>query len=158
MVVFSCRLCGLCCHGKGGIIVSPKDLARFSEAFNMSSKDFLLQYTDMDVSKPHINTKDDGFCVFYDSDKSCTIHESRPDVCRAWPYFRGNLIDKVSFEMAKEDCLGISKDISHAVFAHTGYKYLKENDLLAYDKKLQARALILDVHELPSLLEEELGK
>ena len=26
--VFSCQMCGQCCRGQGGIVVSPKDLAR----------------------------------------------------------------------------------------------------------------------------------
>ena len=148
---FSCQRCGHCCFGRGGIVVGQRDLPRLLAYFNMEKEAFLAKYTELFDDKPTLITGDDGFCYFFKEGAGCTIHEARPDVCRAWPYFRGNLIDELSFFMAKEDCSGIVKSVSHAVFAHDGYAYLKENNLLCQDKKTDGRALIVAEDELPKL-------
>ncbi len=148
---FFCQRCGHCCYGRGGIVVGQRDLPRLLAYFNMEKEAFLEKYTELFDGKPTLITGEDGFCYFFKEGAGCTIHEARPDVCRAWPYFRGNLIDELSFAMAKEDCPGIVKDISHAVFAHDGYAYLKENQLLCQDKKIDGRALIVAEEELPEL-------
>ncbi len=148
---FSCRRCGHCCHGRGGSVVGQRDLPRLLVYFNMEKADFLARYTEIFDGKPVLITGGDGFCYFFEEGRGCTIHEARPDVCRAWPYFRGNLIDEFSFAMAKEDCPGIVKTVSHAFFAHDGYAYLKNNGLLCKDKSVDGRALIVDENELPEL-------
>lgn len=148
---FSCQRCGHCCFGRGGIVVGQRDLPRLLAYFNMEKEAFLAKYTELFDGKPTLITGDDGFCYFFKEGAGCTIHEARPDVCRAWPYFRGNLIDELSFFMAKEDCPGIVKSVSHAVFAHDGYAYLKENNLLCQDKKTDGQALIVAEDELPKL-------
>ena len=128
-----------------------RDLPRLLVYFNMEKADFLARYTEIFDGKPVLITGEDDFCYFFEEGRGCTIHEARPDVCRAWPYFRGNLIDEFSFAMAKEDCPGIVKTVSHAFFAHDGYAYLKNNGLLCKDKSVDGRALIVDENELPEL-------
>lgn len=148
-ISFQCQMCGHCCYGSGGIIVGTKDLPRLLTYFNMDEATFLTTYTKNTNGKPCLIVGEDKYCYFFKQDKGCTIHEARPNVCRAWPYFRGNLIDKNSFEMAKEDCKGIVKTVSHAQFAHDGYNYLVENKLLATNPKTEGRALIINEEELP---------
>jgi len=148
---FSCQRCGHCCFGRGGIVVGQRDLPRLLAYFNMEKEAFLAKYTEIFDGKPTLVTGSDGFCLFFKEGAGCTIHEARPDVCRAWPYFRGNLIDELSFAMAREDCPGIVKTISHAEFAHDGYAYLKNNQLLCEDKKTDGRALIVAEEELPKI-------
>ena len=131
--------------------MGQRDLPRLLVYFNMEKADFLARYTEIFDGKPVLITGEDDLCYFFDEGRGCTIHEARPDVCRAWPYFRGNLIDEFSFAMAKEDCPGIVKTVSHAFFAHDGYAYLKNNGLLCKDKSVDGRALIVDENELPEL-------
>lgn len=131
--------------------MGQRDLPRLLVYLNMEKADFLARYTEIFDGKPVLITGEDGFCYFFKEGRGCTIHEARPDVCRAWPYFRGNLIDEFSFAMAKEDCPGIVKTVSHAFFAHDGYAYLKNNGLLCKDKSVDGRALIVDENELPEL-------
>ena len=33
--VFDCQMCGQCCEGEGGIVLSPKDLKRLYEGLNL---------------------------------------------------------------------------------------------------------------------------
>lgn len=147
---FSCKMCGHCCYGEGGIVVGTKDLPRLLEHFQMDKELFFTTYTKKFDNKPCLIVNEDKYCYFFEANKGCTIHEVRPNVCRAWPYFRGNLIDEISLEMAKMDCAGIRSDIAHAIFAHDGYAYLLENDLLGHNPKVDGRALIIREEELPS--------
>ena len=71
-------------------------------------------------------------------------------MCRAWPYFRGNLVDPVSFDMAKADCPGIARDAAHADFAWEGFAYLKTRGILGTDPVREGRALIVGESELPA--------
>ena len=63
---------------------------------------------------------------------------------RAWPFFRGNLLDKESFAMAKDFCPGIKREATHEAFVREGLHYLRTESLLAHDPQREANALILD--------------
>ena len=130
--VFTCRMCGQCCRGEGGIVVSPKDLLRITCALNMSAEEFAAKYGEMRGGKLQIRTGEDGFCIFFAEGKGCTVHAGKPDVCRAWPFFRGNIVDPDSLEMAKDFCPGIDKNCTHAEFARAGRAYLAKHGLLAH--------------------------
>lgn len=146
---FSCRRCGKCCEGKGGIVVGPRDLPRLCAYFGLPAAEVLERYTENIGGKPVLKCGDDGFCLFFKAGTGCRIHPARPAVCRAWPFFRGNLVDRVSFDMAKDDCPGIGREVSHAAFAHEGFRYLSEYKLRAHDIFHEGRALIIDEAELP---------
>ena len=141
--VFNCRMCGHCCEGRGGIIVSPKDLARISAFLHMTPEAFVERYGMRHNGKLKIRSGEDGFCVFFAAGRGCAVHEGKPDICRAWPFFRGNIEDPESLALAREYCPGINAAASHAVFAREGRRYLRENGLLASDPSCEANALIL---------------
>jgi len=147
--LFQCRRCGHCCHGQGGIVVSPRDLKRLCRHLGMDAATFLAKHTEKRGGKPMLLTGPDGWCEFFRHDQGCIIHPARPDICRAWPYFRGNLVDEISFLMAREDCPGIAAHATHAAFAREGYAYLRQHDLLGRDPATDGRALIVSEHELP---------
>ena len=141
--LFSCRMCGHCCEGKGGIIVSPTDLARLADYMKMPPQNFIEQYCEQSGGKLKIRIGGDGYCLFFRSGQGCRVHEAKPAICRAWPFFRGNLEDPVSFAMAKEFCPGINPTVTHEFFSQAGKTYLQKNGLLAKDRICEANALIL---------------
>lgn len=96
----------------------------------MPVNSFLERYAEQRGAKFHISVGLDGCCVFFDPQKLCTVHQARPDICRAWPFFRGNLVDPVSLSMAKEYCPGIDKNVTFARFARSGAEALAREDLL----------------------------
>ena len=53
--------------------------------------------------------------------------------------------------MAREDCPGISREASHAQFAHEGFRYLEDYKLRCRDIRTEGRAVIVDESELPPL-------
>ena len=85
----------------------------------------------------------DGVCIFYADHEGCTVHQNKPAVCKAWPFFRGNLVDPISLELAKDYCPGLNPKVSHKDFASIGRKYLQDEDLLATNAATEANALIL---------------
>lgn len=141
---FDCKMCGHCCHGEGGIVVSPTDLSRLCEHLSMSSEEFIAAYGEYRNGKLKIRTAESLDCIFFQAGKGCAVHEAKPDICRAWPYFRGNLVDKESLEMAKEFCPGIRPNVSHEEFVAAGRSYLRERGLGASNRSNEANALIVD--------------
>ena len=142
--VFDCAMCGHCCEGEGGIIISPKDLTRLAEYFCVSEKEFASNYAEIHNNKLRVKNSSDGFCLFFKVGAGCGVHEAKPDVCRAWPFFKGNIVDKESFSLARVDCKGINPNISHEAFAKAGIELLIEQGLIACDATVSGNALILD--------------
>ena len=140
--VFDCVRCGQCCTGEGGIVVGPRDQTRLAAHLHMTIEAFLRTYTRTRAGKYLVCTGEDGRCVFFRDGVGCTVHTAKPDVCRAWPFFRGNMVDLISFAMAKEFCPGIARDATHAAFVAEGREYLREQRLEAHDGEHEANALL----------------
>ncbi len=140
--VFQCRMCGQCCEGYGGIVVSPKDLERLATHLCMDAQRCITRYCYTHNGKLKIRSNTEGYCVFFEKGKGCIVHEGKPAICRAWPFFRGNMLDAESLFMAKAYCPGIRDDIEHKEFQKEGTLYLKSHNLSASNVKEEAHALM----------------
>jgi len=139
---FECRMCGHCCHGEGGIVMTKKDQKRLAAFLEISIEELLEKHAHERGGKYHLNVKEDLYCIFFK--EGCGVHPGRPDVCRAWPFFRGNLIDEISWEMIQEYCPGVNPKAGHKEFVKQGREYLRKEDLLRYDPETSPNALISD--------------
>ena len=139
---FECRMCGHCCQGEGGIIMTVKDQKRLAEHLGMAVNELVIQFTHERGGKLHLNSGDDKYCIFFK--EGCSVHPGRPDICRAWPFFRGNLVDETSWEMIQDYCPGVNPEAGHAEFVREGRAYLRKEDLLRYDPDTSPNALISD--------------
>lgn len=63
--VFDCQMCGQCCEGEGGIVLSPKDLKRLYEGLNLEKQAFLDAYGVFRNGKWQVRTGEDGNCIFF---------------------------------------------------------------------------------------------
>lgn len=138
---FLCRCCGHCCEGVGGIVVDEGDLARLCEYFGLGPEELEARYGERRGGKLHIRAGEDGQCIFFVVGEGCAVHSVKPDICRAWPYFRGNLVDGASLALAKDFCPGIPREIALAAFREQGLEYLQRRDLVAESATTGARAL-----------------
>ncbi len=146
---FNCRCCGHCCTGKGGIVVSPSDLARLCAHLEISAEAFEAAYGERRSEKLHVRAGEDGNCIFFTAGAGCSVHLYKPDICRAWPYFRGNLVDAESLALAKDFCPGIPPDMPFEEFMREGIDYLVRNNLVAGGEPEEAGALrVADIVEL----------
>lgn len=144
VVAFECRMCGHCCQGEGGIILTDKDRKRLAAHLKLSVEEMIARYTAVQNGKIGVACGEGGYCVFFVEGKGCSVHPGRPDVCRAWPFFRGNLIDKDSWEMIQEYCPGVNPEAGHAEFARQGRAYLLEHGLARDKNPDNPNALIID--------------
>lgn len=143
-LVFKCKKCGQCCEGRGGIVLSPADLSRLA-AFLGSGEDVVRrEYAEVSNGKLKIRIGTDGKCVFFREGQGCIVHEGKPDICRAWPFFRGNLLDPVSFALAREFCPGIGRDVTFLEFSQAGRDWIACEKLGARNPDTEANALIMD--------------
>jgi len=139
---FDCRMCGECCRGEGGIIAGPRDLPRLCAYLHMETEHFIATYGYQQDGKIKIRTGPDSYCIFFLPGTGCSVHMAKPDICRAWPFFRGNMVDETSLAMAKEFCPGINPAIGHDAFVYAGLRHLEKHQLKASDPKHEANALI----------------
>ncbi len=141
--VFDCRMCGHCCQGEGGIVASAPERDRLAAYLGLSVEDFCARYTEAQGKKLVLRCGEDGYCVFFDPATACTVHPAKPDVCRAWPFFRGNLVDATSWELAQDYCPGIIAARGHTEFARQGKAYLRDNGLNKTGRPDEAGALCI---------------
>ncbi|MFW5487890.1 MAG: YkgJ family cysteine cluster protein [Desulfovibrio sp.] len=129
-ISFSCQRCGHCCEGKGGIIMTEADIERMAKGLGQSREDFLRENTETANGRIRMRVGPDDYCLHYNHEiKGCGVHLIRPDICRAWPFFRGNLIDSVSWELSQDFCPGINPSCGHDVFRSQGMQYLKDENI-----------------------------
>lgn len=127
--VFECRQCGQCCAGVGGIVLGLRDVTRLSRHFGVAEETFLSLYAERHNGKNTVRTGPDGNCLFFRTNFGCSVHKDKPEICRAWPFFRGNLVDPVSLAMAKDFCPGIRRDVTYTEFVLEGRRYLQQYGL-----------------------------
>ena len=142
--VFVCQRCGHCCEGKGGIVLSDKDLSRLAAFFESTIESVIAEFAELSNGKLKIRSGADGYCVFFRAGIGCGAHPARPDICRAWPFFRGNLVDPTSLAFAKDYCPGILREASFEEFGRAGLAYIEKNDLAARGDKKAANSLAVD--------------
>ena len=137
-LAFDCKMCGQCCQGEGGIVVTDEEQKNIAGFLHLSLSGFKEKYIYSKSDKDFIQTAKDSFCIFFQKETGCLIHPVKPKVCRAWPFFRGNLVDKTSWEMAKEYCPGINPDVSFEEFIRQGLDYLQKHNLISEDSMANA--------------------
>lgn len=103
-------------------MVTPADIERLCVYLEISLERFEQEYLEQVDGKKRIRSKDE-WCVFFAA--GCAVHPAKPDVCRAWPFFQGNLMDELSWQMAQTACPGINPEAGHAAFVSEGVEYLR---------------------------------
>jgi Fe-S-cluster containining protein len=90
-VIFECAMCGQCCRGSAYTIVGDQDIKRIAQGKGLEPENVREAFTTADPeNRPGIriikNIGPGNSCSFYDSEnKSCTIHECKPAICRTHP-------------------------------------------------------------------------
>jgi len=140
---FSCQRCGHCCQGSGGIVLTARDRERLARHLGLGVEAMLASCAESSGGKVRLRAGADGFCVFFVQGQGCGVHPGRPDICRAWPYFRGNLVDASSWEMIQTDCPGVNRAAGHRAFVSEGAAYLRKHGLVHEPGPEAPHALVL---------------
>ena len=70
---FSCKMCGHCCKGKGGIVVSPSDLKRLCATLRMEEEEVIRRFGEYVGTKLKIRVGEDGYCIFFREGKGLSL-------------------------------------------------------------------------------------
>ncbi len=146
--VFTCQMCGQCCIGEGGIVLSSTDISRLCTGLDLGREKFKSRYTVQKSGKAMLKSSN-GCCLFFSRNQGCLVHQLKPDICRAWPFFKGNLQDIQSWRLAQDYCPGIKPETGHQEFIKQGLNFLKENSLLYSKQDPDAPAALLKLNEIP---------
>ncbi len=97
-----CKGCSACCHGMGSsIVLDPLDVYRLCAIENQSFEQLLTDKIELNVVKGIIlpNLKMIGeseHCAYLNDEERCSIHPSRPGICRIFPL--GRIYENNSFQ------------------------------------------------------------
>lgn len=87
---FRCIKCGMCCRNDGRhlrrIVLTPLDADRVIQATSLSIEGFSRPSHNASFPFFRIMRKESGACVFLGNDSMCRIYDSRPIVCRCYPF------------------------------------------------------------------------
>lgn len=89
-----CEGCSACCHGMGSsILLDPLDIYRLSNVTEKSFEEMLNNQVELNVADglilPNLKLDQAGEgCVFLNEQGRCSIHGSRPGICRIFPLGR----------------------------------------------------------------------
>jgi hypothetical protein len=104
---FTCTQCGKCCTGAPGFVwVDDAEIAAIAARMGERVPEFTAIYTRKARGKVTLREKANGDCVFYDSQKGCTIYRDRPRQCRTWPFWESNLESEETWVRTEADCPG----------------------------------------------------
>lgn len=103
-----CEGCSECCKNMSGLItLDPYDVYRISKetvTFEKLLLDKIELIADDGVLLPALKMSESGSCTFLNSNGRCSIHKSRPGICRLFPL--GRLYEEESFYyfLQKDEC------------------------------------------------------
>ena len=90
----NCAGCFKCCTGMGtSIVLDPYDVCQIKAALNKSFQELLDQgYIELNMVDglilPNLKMNSKNRCGFLSDEGRCTIHQSRPGICRIFPLGR----------------------------------------------------------------------
>lgn len=106
---FKCTQCGKCCTGSPGYVwVSVEEMAEMANGLNLTLSAFKRLYVRRIGNRYALIEKksDNHSCIFY-QEKQCRVYMNRPLQCRAYPFWKENLLSEESWKQTAIECEGI---------------------------------------------------
>jgi uncharacterized protein len=126
--IFACQLCGQCCMGFGGTYVTGGDILRISDYIKAEPDTFVQRFCDMTGAGPVLTQGQDGRCIFFDTQKQCTIHPVKPRMCRAWPFLETLIKNPENWAAMASACPGMIPSVPHADVSRIVSTQIKHRD------------------------------
>ncbi len=112
--VFDCQMCGDCCQGQGGILVTPAEVAAMAAHLGLDREEFRRRYVVDTAMGPQL-TAPGNRCIFVE-ERRCRVHPVKPRICRQWPFLPALLAHADEFDQAKGACPGLDPHCLHENF------------------------------------------
>ena len=124
--IFVCQQCGYCCQGDTTVSLDENDQERMVKHLGLKREEVARRFWRKTGNTIQMLTID-GHCIFFAN--GCTIHAGKPWRCIQWPLHPSMLDDRENYEVIKESCPGINRDMSYEDFCK------KFTELLQKEKK-----------------------
>ena len=124
--IFVCQQCGYCCQGDTTVSLDENDQERMVKHLGLKREEVARRFWRKTGNTIQMRTVD-GHCIFFSD--GCTIHAGKPWRCTQWPLHPSMLDDRENYEVIKESCPGINRDMSYEDFCK------KFTELLQKEKK-----------------------
>lgn len=89
----TCKRCGVCCRGKMGPIIFPRDVIPLCKKLNVLCQEFLKAFCEKStvvISEKCIDVfylkMENGKCIFSNEKNLCDVYEQRPYQCVHAPF------------------------------------------------------------------------
>lgn len=111
--IFVCEQCGYCCQGETTVSLDENDQKRMVQHLGMSREEVARKFWRRSGKTIQMQTVD-GHCIFYEN--GCTIHAGKPWRCSQWPLHPSMLDSRGNYEIIKESCPGIKREVTYEDF------------------------------------------
>jgi len=131
---FSCTRCSSCCrHESGYVYLSESDLSRLANGFGTDYTAFVetwCRWVPFDRGRERLSLKEKSNfdCVFWES--GCTVYNTRPLQCRAFPFWDNILCSPGAWKTAGESCPGINNGELHSREKIEGFISQMEEEII----------------------------
>ena len=121
--IFDCQQCGYCCQGETTVSLDKNDQERMIKHLGMEREEVAHRYWRQTGNTIQMKIVD-GHCIFYEN--GCTIHAGKPWRCTQWPLHLSILDSQENFEIIKNSCPGINRELSYDEFCKKFSELLKK--------------------------------
>jgi Fe-S-cluster containining protein len=106
-LAFECTRCGACCTGAPGYVwVSVEEIEALARFRNEAIESFTQKFVRRVGNRYSLIEKPTGDCIFWSSERGCTVYPARPVQCQTWPFWSENIESAESWERVKQVCPG----------------------------------------------------
>jgi len=81
---FDCKKCGNCCRRGKDILIDGRDINKLAKELKVTKDEFIEKYVKVDNGRSFLIVN--GECGFLNEDNTCSVHDSKPNFCRKYPF------------------------------------------------------------------------
>lgn len=106
---FECQTdCFRCCLKPGLVYFDRDDIKNAAQYLECTPAEFKSAYLKRDSGGWVLEVDDDQPCRFLTT-KGCGIHDAKPKQCRAYPFWKENLVNRNTWKLVGGFCPGIDR-------------------------------------------------
>lgn len=108
---FRCTQCGNCCTGAPGAVwVTDEEIEQIANFTGKSVGEVRLFHTRLIGGRVSLTEFANGDCTFFDgATRGCGVYPVRPQQCRTWPFWQGNVESPEAWTRTQSTCPGAGK-------------------------------------------------
>jgi len=121
------------------VFLSEKDVSSLEAALKMGYEEFTGTFCrwvswfpegtgENGTERLSLKEKPNYDCIFWVSEGGCSVYETRPLQCRAFPFWLSALNSGKSWEMTSEHCPGIGQGTLHSPESIEKWLVLRQNE------------------------------